>query len=230
MDAALSTTSEPAPRGALLKTALAPVLPQILGSAFNISYNVYVVHPLLDEALRRRFTNTVVFYNLAIYPLAVLAWLWVVYSLRGPFHALLGGHDVPAEALDRARRRVIHLPWLGSLICGVAWLICIPVFITSLALVEPNLSTQLLWHLPISFIVSAFISITQSFFLIELASHGGLFPVFFRDVRPDRLRGIHPLSLRGRGLMWAVSAGICPIGSLLLLSFAPRPMTTSGPW
>ncbi len=35
------------------------------------------------------------------------------------------------------------------------------------------------------------------------------------------MRGIHPLSLRGRGLMWAISAGLCPIGSLLMLDFAP---------
>ncbi|HYR58565.1 MAG TPA: adenylate/guanylate cyclase domain-containing protein, partial [Chthoniobacteraceae bacterium] len=93
-------------------------------------------------------------------------------------------------------------------------------FLLALASVG-HLGPQLRWHLPISFLVSAFISVTQSFFLIELVSHWGLFPVFFRDARPDQMKGIHPLSLRGRGLMWAISAGICPIGALLLLAFAP---------
>jgi adenylate cyclase len=88
----------------------------------------------------------------------------------------------------------------------------------------------LCWHLPISFAVSGFIAMTQSFFLVELASHWGLFPVFFRNVRADRLKGIRPISLRVRGLMWAISAGICPIGSLLLLSFAPVSPGTNPQW
>jgi adenylate cyclase len=92
------------------------------------------------------------------------------------------------------------------------------------------LSSQLFWHLPISFAVSGFIAITQSFYLIELASNWGLFPVVFQNVRPDRLKGIRPISLRTRGLMWAISAGICPIGSLLLLLFAPASPGTNPQW
>src|SRR5260370_27844650 len=56
---------------------------------------------------------------------------------------------------------------------------------------------------------------------MRVASHWGLFPLFFQDARLDRLKGIRPISLRTRGFMWAVSASICPIGSLLLLLFAP---------
>src|ERR1700720_4649420 len=54
--------------------------------------------------------------------------------------------------------------------------------------------------------------------------------VFFRNVRADRLKGIRPISLRVRGLMWAISAGICPIGSLLLLNFAPVSPGTNPQW
>src|SRR5260370_10303681 len=85
------------------------------------------------------------------------------------------------------------------------------------------MSAQLFWHLPISFGISGFIATTQGFFLIELVSHWGLFPLFFQDARPDRLKGIRPISLRTRGFMWAVSASICPIGSLLLLFVPPSP-------
>jgi adenylate cyclase len=231
MDAALIIDDCRTPgRRALLVTVLAPVVPQILGSAFNIWYNAVVIDPLLTPALRRRFFETVIAYNAIVYPAAVAAWLWLVFSLRPEFRALLRGNTVAPERLDFVRHRVIHLPWLGSVVSGAAWLLCIPVFLGSLALAGENLSVQLLWHLPISFAVSAFISITQSFFLIELATHWGLFPVFFRDVRADRLKDIHPLSLRARGLMWAISAGICPIGSLLLLSFAPASPTTNPQW
>src|SRR5260370_15969065 len=56
---------------------------------------------------------------------------------------------------------------------------------------------------------------------MRVASYWGLFRLFFQDARADRLKGIRPISLRMRGFMWAVSASICPIGSLLLLLFAP---------
>ena len=218
MDAAL----KPPGRWGLIVTALGPVVPQILGSAFNIWYNVIVVDPLLvTPALKHRFFETVIAYNAVVYPVAVAAWLWGVFSLRRPFRDLRAGRSLPAEKLERLRRRVVHLPWFGAIVSGVSWLLSIPVLIISLANVGGHLGAQLLWHLPLSCAVSAFISVTQSFFLIELASHWGLFPVFFRDARPDQLRGIYPLSLRARGLMWAVSAGICPIGSLLLLACAP---------
>src|SRR5207253_9100304 len=75
-----------------------------------------------------------------------------------------------------------------------------------------------------------FIAVAQSAFLVELASQWALFLVFFRDIRPDRLKGIHPPSLRTRGLMWAICAGLCPIGALLLLMFAPHSPGSNPQW
>lgn len=219
MDAALNTACT---RRGLLVTALAPVAPQIVGSLVNILYNATILRPLLgDGALKERFFATVVVYNLAVYPLAVAAWLWIVYSLRPTFRGLLADESVPAQELDSARRRVIHLPWKGALVSGLGWLGCIPVFFISLASLDEPLSMSLRWHLPNSFLISAIISMTQSFFLIELISHQRLFPVFFDRARPDQMKRIYPLTLRGRGLLWAISAGICPIAALLMLHFAP---------
>ena len=58
---------------ALLITALSPVLPQILGSAFNIWYNIIIVDPLLTTAaLKQRFLNTVIVYNIICYPVVAV--------------------------------------------------------------------------------------------------------------------------------------------------------------
>ncbi len=228
MDTALKNNL---PRRAVLIVALAPLIPQIIGSWFNIWYNQAIVRPLLTTPqLQERFQATVIGYNAIVFPLAIAAWIGVVYSLRNSCCRLIAGNAMPAVVLDCARRRLVHLPWIGALISSVAWLLCIPVFLLSLANVGQGLGTQLLWHLPISFLVSFFIAATQSFFLIELASQWALFRVFFHKVRPDQLAGIHPLSLRGRGLMWAVSAGVCPIGSLLLMAFAPPSPTSDPVW
>ncbi|MEY2556742.1 MAG: adenylate cyclase [Verrucomicrobiota bacterium] len=227
MDAPLKI---PRPRRALIVTALAPVVPQLLGSAFNIWYNLTVVEPLLGtEALKARFLQTCVFYNAIVYPIAMFLWLRHVFSIGSVVRMMAAGMEPDAAALVQARRRIINLPWRIAEISGAAWLLCVPVFLISLGVLGP-LDHRLLWHLPISFLVSAFISVTHSFFLVELASHWGLFPALFRDARADLTPGGRALSLRGRGLLWAISAGICPIGSLLLLSFAPPAPGTDPAW
>jgi adenylate cyclase len=229
-------------RYGLLLTGLAPVVPQILGSAFNIWYNASVIEPMLTPALRQRFFETVVAYNALVYPIGVYLWLKRIFSFRRLLHRLAEAGSarcadespqdgVPAgELLTQARRRLIHLPWFAAAICGAAWFLCIPVFTGALLQIQNPLDPHLLWHLPISFCLSGFIAVTHSFFLVELASQWGLFPIFFRDARADRTPNIFTLSLRGRGIVWAVSASICPIASLLLLLVAPRSPAMNEAW
>ena len=212
----------PLKRHPFLVTALAPLIPHLLGGAFNLWYNMTVIDPLLVAAgLKQRFVSTAIVWNTLAYPAAVALWLWLILSVRPLYQRLARGEIVPAQILDPIRRRIVHLPWYGAAISGAAWFLTAVIFLVSLALTGRPMSAQLFWHLPISFAVSGFIATTQGFFLIEQASHWGLFPLFFRDARADQLEGIHPISLRTRGFMWAVSASICPIGSLLLLLFAP---------
>lgn len=218
-------------RHTLLITTLAPVIPQILGSIFNIWYNSKAVKPLLNTpGLEQRFLETLVAYNGLIYPVMIVLWVRAVFGLKPALQCLQEGRPDDLGCLHTLRRRVIHLPWAGAAISAVAWFGCIPVFLGALATTGDPIDSRLLWHLPISFLVSGFISITHSFFLIELTSHWGLFPVFFKEARADQTPGILALPLRARGLVWAVSAGICPIGSLLLLSFAPASPEEGGAW
>src|SRR5438445_13843271 len=107
MDAALK-------RHPLLVTALAPVIPHLLGSAFNIWYNMTVIDPLLVAAgLKQRFIATVIVWNSVAYPGVVAIWLWLIFSLRHAFVRLSHNEVVPADELDRVRRRLVHLPWYG---------------------------------------------------------------------------------------------------------------------
>lgn len=210
------------PLRALAATALAPLMPQLIGSVFNIWYNASVVRPLLETPqLQRRFVETVVAYNAVVYPLVVGLWVAMVFSLAPALRALCSGRTVSAQQLARARHRLIELPWFGSGLAAFAWFLCIPIFLWSLRMVGQPLAHQLYWHLPISFIISGTIAVTHSFFLVEITSQQRLFPWFFIDVRPDRTSGVHSMSLRYRGVMWAVSASVCPLLSLLMLSFAP---------
>ena len=210
-------------RHPLLVVAFAPLFPHLVGSAFNIWYNIVVIDPLLQSAgLMQRFIDTVIVWNALAYPAAVAVWIWLILSLRPALHKLQRGDAVDPAKLNRVRKRLVQLPWSGAAISGFAWFFGAAVFLVSLSIAGRPMSAQLYWHFPISFGVSGFIATTQGFFVIEWASQWGLFPLFFRDARPDRLKGIRPISLRMRGLMWAISASICPIASLLLLLFAPH--------
>ena len=130
MDAALRG---PRPRVALIVTALAPVMPQLLGSAFNIWYNLSVVEPLLGtEALKARFLQTVIYLQRVR-----LSRRDVRLAAPRPFHrpGFAGApfrRGTEARALARARRRAINLPWSIMAISGVAWFLCVPVFLISL--------------------------------------------------------------------------------------------------
>lgn len=222
-DAGMDTPEAWWRRHPLVVVALMPVLPQLLGSVFNIWYNARVIAPLLAATgLERRFVETVVVFNAVAYPVAVVCWVRWVLALRPAVEARERGAVLDEGAWLRARQRAVNLPWMGAALAGACWLACIPVFLGSFAWAQWPLPPGLLAHLPVSFLVSAFISITHSFFLVEMASHRLVFPRVFAGVRSDGTPGTFPLSLRGRGLLWAVSAGICPIGSLLLLSFAPE--------
>jgi hypothetical protein len=114
--------------------------------------------------------------------------------------------------LEQTRRRIINLPWIGAAVSSIAWLGCIPAFITARVTAGQSIHSQLLWHLPISFLVSAFIAVTQTFFLIELASHWGLFLVFSRDARdlgwclPNRIAASAHVRIAG-GAPFAVFVG-----------------------
>src|SRR3954465_6527889 len=167
-------------RSALLLMALAPLIPQLLGSVFNIWYNNVIIQPMLvTPGLKNRFFETVIVYNLIVFPVGILLWLTRLRSFAPALQQLRSGIDVDAQTLVRLRRRLIHLPWYAAAISAAAWFLCIPVFLVSLWQVDSDLPSQLLWHLPISLCISGFISVTHSIFLVELASHWGLFPVFF---------------------------------------------------
>ena len=222
------TRGERATRWAVVLIGLAPLAPTLVGSAVNIWYNLTEIDPLLTEAQRRIFVETTTHFNIFVYPPAFALWLWVVWSLRAPLRALTRGEPVDQEQLARARRRVINLPWWVVVVCGTGWALCIPVFLYRLEAGPEPLKAMVYAHLPISFAISGMIATTHGFFGVELLSQRLLYPVFFHDAPAWRTPGAHALSLRERGLLWALSAGVCPIVSLVMLAVVPKTVEAPG--
>lgn len=209
-------------RHGLLLVGISPVAANLIGSIFNILYNQTQIEPLLTERQLERFEACWQVFNVVIYPLAVFCWVAPILWLRSTHRALLRGETVDSAQLEKAQRYVVNLPWWILAVAAVCWLICIPVFPAALHSVPEPLSMDVVWHLIASFVTASLIAITQSFFAVELVSQRALFPVFFRTENPANVPGAVPLNLTARGMMWAVSAVVSPVASLVLLMLVPQ--------
>src|SRR5262245_21648824 len=212
------------PRGvyALLLTGAAPLLPMLAGSAINIWYNISNIDPLLTSAQDDIFKKTVVVFNATAYPLIGAIWTWLILSLVRPLREQLAGGIADTARRLRAQRLVINLPWWGLGLFGAGWALCAPVFLLALASGTDRLNPAIFIQLPVSFVISGLIAVTHSFFALELLTQRLLYPLFFRDSRPAQTPGAVSLSLRARGILLVVAAGVCPVVSLVLLMLVPR--------
>ncbi|MGZ0174759.1 MAG: hypothetical protein ACKVHE_35115 [Planctomycetales bacterium] len=102
--------------------AAAPLGAAVLGSLFNIWYNVTQVDPLLTTEQQARFSNAIILYNGVAYPILVLLWLGTVWPIHRVFRTLLNGDSVSAESLTRAQVRAINLPWFLGGVLALGWL------------------------------------------------------------------------------------------------------------
>ncbi|MBC8289492.1 MAG: HAMP domain-containing protein [Planctomycetes bacterium] len=211
-----------ATRYALAMIAAAPVVAAIIGSIFNIWYNVSQVKPLLSDEQNDVFQSAIFYYNVFAYPPLVGVWVASVFSLRRIFKPLLAGaaSDSLNEAeLARARVRTINLPWHISAVMAVGWVLCIPALLFGLKQSPGAVDVRVLFHLPTSVIIAALITITHAFFIVELLTERLLFPVLFRDASPSRVPGAVSLPLNRRTMLTAFAICVCPILSLVLLAF-----------
>jgi len=207
-------------RFALGVIAIAPLIAALIGSAYNIWYNVIHIRPLLTDAQHQQFQRSILYYNVIVYPVLLAVWLWLVYSMRPVIRQLAAGQQVDAVRLDNARSRSINLPWHIALVMAIGWAGCIPMFLLWLRSDGQPLHDDLPMHLCISLIIAGLITVTHALFSVELLVQKLLFPVLFHDSTPSKTKRGFNLTLGRRGLIWAISAGVCPIASLLLLGWA----------
>ncbi|MDA8744767.1 adenylate/guanylate cyclase domain-containing protein [Rubripirellula amarantea] len=214
-------------RHGLLFVGTSPVVANAIGSLFNVLYNRNQVFPLFTDAQRMRFDDCVLWFNLLIYPIAMLCFVIPLLWLRPIHRDLLAGKPVDVTTHQRAQRYVVNLPWWFLLVASAGWLVCIPVFIISLYVLPDPLSGVIVAHLVTSFLIASMIAITHSFFAVELAIQHALFPVFFRrdmpagETMPASVPGIVPLNITLRGVLWTVSSVVSPVISLVLILLLP---------
>ncbi len=203
-------------------TTFAPLLPNMIGSLFNVWYNVTNIQPLLSPSQLTRFMGAVTNYNAIIYPVLIVWYVWWMLPIRETYRRLRAHQTVEESRVARDRRKVINSPWAIVAIGCVGWFLCIPVFLLNLYLRSEPVHPHLVVHLPISFIIAGMIAVSQSLFVSELCSLRLLHPTFFPTGGASRVVGGRSITIASKGLVWAVSAVVCPVISLLLLIVAPQ--------
>ncbi len=209
-------------RHGLLLVCISPLAANIVGSIFNILYNRQQIEPMLSAAQLQRFEACWQFFNLAVYPAAILGYVLPLFWLRPLHRSLLRNERVDPERLKRAQRYVVNLPWWFLAVTAVGWLTCIPVFPAALKALPEPLHPDVTFHLIVSFVIASSIAITQTFFAVEMVSQKALFPVFFRRDNPASVPGGVPLNLKARAMMLYVATVVSPVLSLVLLLVVPH--------
>ncbi len=200
-------------RRRILWISFALLLAQLIGSAFNIWYNLSHLRPLLAPSQRDAFTSGIGWYNAIAYPIAFASWLAIVISIARP--AARG--DIKSPRWTKAVRRMINLPWIAIAISGSAWVLSIPVLLAAVHSTADPLDPQVSIHLPVSIIIAALISLALGFFVVEILTQKLLYPLLLTDADSAKISGTFQITLRRRGTIWAVSTVACPILSLMLL-------------
>ncbi|MBI1348932.1 HAMP domain-containing protein [bacterium] len=203
---------------------------QLVGSAFNIWYNLIHIEPLLTEGQNALFARSIFWVNVILYPLATSVGLYILWSVRPGLELVCEDRALQGESANWLRARVINLPWWALGIAATCWLICIPAFLCLLTLSSEPLDSRIYLHLPLSLIISGSIAVSAGFFFVELVVLHWLYPLLFCDTPPHGIPNSYPLTVRSRGVMWAISSCVCPIGCLLLLTLEPQSLEGHGQW
>ena len=98
------------------------VLPQLVASAINISYNMTQIVGQLSEPQQTMFMNLVTYYNLAIYPVAFGLFVWAYVPVRRTWREMHGRAPLAPGRVAAARKQALRLPlWVAGL-TAAGWL------------------------------------------------------------------------------------------------------------
>jgi eukaryotic-like serine/threonine-protein kinase len=200
--------------------SLLVVLPQLAGSVLNITYNATQIVGQLTLEQQQLFMKLVTIYNAAVYPVAVVLFVWVVMRVRRSWLALRGAEPLAPGQVTLARRQALELPiWVAGLTaCG--WLpggVIFPAIISWRT--TPTLSPEIWGHFIASFTLSCLIALAYSLCGSQFIVERSLYPRMWDDVRDFTSavrRELSPMAAR----MWWIelfAVSIPPLAAVLLI-------------
>jgi serine/threonine protein kinase len=205
--------------------AILALLPHILGSSVNISYNSSRIVNDLTPPQRFVFGRLALAYNALAYPLCLLIVVRLVLPVMRVWRRLgEDGPGVEAAAVGEARRRVLRWPlWIIGLSCA-GWLPGGLLFPLGLQVLAGPLPAGVFGHFVVSFTTAGLIALTYALFAVQFVVLRGFYPRLWGDTRDVRARAAVELAPLDRRLgLFQVAAGMIPLaGAVLMIRVAPE--------
>ena len=215
---------EPILRRPLLWLVLLTVLPQVAGSAVNITYNATQIVYKLNTQQQQVFEQLVIGYNAVIYPIALGLFLFAVRPVWRAWRALYGASPVNDAEIAAGRRQTLRLPlWIAALTAW-GWFPGGLIFPLVIEGASPPLDWHLIGHFVASFCLSGLVALAYSLAGVQFVVLRALYPSMWCDVRglaETARRELAPMTTR---LIWiqrlAVSIPLFAVVLMLTLGGA----------
>jgi hypothetical protein len=211
-----------------LCATLLAVIPHLIGSAVNITYNRLRVD--LSASQQITFDRLVVTYNLIVYPICLWAlFRYGVMPVLRIWRALDRSIPVVSSLVDTARQKVLTWPVWAALLACVGWFPGALFFPLGLRLFSGPVSWNVASHLIISICLSGLIALTYSFVGVQYIALRVFYPRLWGKPENLQSRARVELSDMGRRLRGIqILAGLIPLcGAALLVGVGPQEFSGS---
>jgi serine/threonine protein kinase len=197
------------------------LIPQVVASVFNISYNMtQIVGRNLTQPQETMFMRLVTVYNLVMYPVAILLFAWAFLPVRSTWQQMHGRDPLPAGEVTEARRQTLRLPlWVVGL-TAAGWLPGAVLFPAILSARTEMLSLHVWIHFFASFTLSGLIALAYSLCGSQFVIQRALYPRMWDDVRHFTAIARQELAPMSRRVAWIqLLAGSALVAAILVLTF-----------
>jgi hypothetical protein len=200
---------------------LLALVPQVVASVFNISYNMtQIVGRNLTQPQETMFMRLVSVYNLVMYPVAIVLFAWAFLPVRKTWRQMHGRDPLPAGQVTEARRQTLRLPlWVVGL-TAAGWLPGAVLFPAILSARTEMLSLHVWIHFFASFTLSGLIALAYSLCGSQFVIQRALYPRMWDDVRHFTAIARQELAPMSRRVAWIqLLAGSALVAAILVLTF-----------
>ncbi len=208
------------------------LIPHLLGSAVNITYNNLHILSELSETQRAGFYQVVLVYNAVVYPLIVVAGVVLVRRVLHGCRRLRQELDLSAATATQIRRSALGLPMKAVILSALGWFsggVIFPFALEWLAGPVTLKHTSIYLLFPVSFTLSGLIALTYAYFGVQFIVLRALYPRLWSDPAEAHQQAQKELPpVAGRLRFFQFLAGLIPVGGAGLLIFAaPDRLTVS---
>lgn len=197
------------------------VVPQLVGSFVNITYNSLQVIGELTPHQHTTFHRVVAVYNIVVYPLCIWLMLRVVRPVYAASQSLAAPETLEDLAeVDRARQTLLTWPTWVTVVSCIGWLPGALLLPLGIHLFSDPVSLHIYLHFFVSVTLSGLIAVTYTYFGVLCVTMRALYPVLWADPREARKRVAAELGPSG-SYVWVfqVMAGTIPLcGAILLVA------------